>query len=152
MKVFYFYVFFFLFIILNFIFTELFHHTIHGQVCILTKRPDPAREGVLRWSLPKKELCFCQGVVAPAMAKSCSTMEEACTEEDLWFIDEPQELTLRHNWRKDILDELLERTEYCGMIFFSPFPMLLVTLMVAIVVFFYVRRDVVGCTRRISSF
>ncbi len=47
-------------------------------------------------------------------------MEEAYAEGDLWFIDDPGELTLRHNWRKDILDSLLERTEYCGKITMTP--------------------------------
>ncbi len=73
----------------------------------------------MRWSLPKKELCFCQGVVAPVMVKSCSTMEKEYSEDELWFIDDPRELTLRHNWKKDILDDLLERTEYCGKIIFT---------------------------------
>ncbi len=112
--------------------------TVHGQVCILMKRPDPARDGDPRWSLPKKELCFCQGVVAPAMFKSCPTMEETYSEEDLWFIDDPRELTLRHNWKKDILDELLKRTEYCGKIILYrhlPAPILCRSIVIVIVGF-----------------
>ncbi len=46
----------------------------------------------------------------------------ACPKEDeyedgeLMFIDGEQvrELTMRHNWRKDILDDLLQRISYCG--------------------------------------
>ena len=89
--------------------------TVQGHVCILTKRPDSAHGGVTKWSLPKKEICLCQGVVAPVVTSTCSAMEETFAKDDLWFIDDPRELTLRHNWRTDVLDTLLERTEYCGI-------------------------------------
>ncbi len=111
---------------LNFSYLNAFFHyflvfyeelyTVHGQVCILTKRPDPERGGVMRWSLPKREICFCQGVVAPVIMKTCSTTEETYAEDDMWFIDDPYELTLRQNWKTDVLDTLLERAEYCGKI------------------------------------
>ncbi len=65
-----------------YIFPELLR-TIHGHVCILKKRPDPEHEGLLRWSLPKKELCLCQGVVAPVMTKSCPPIEEEDAVEDM---------------------------------------------------------------------
>ncbi len=77
----------------------------------------------MRWSFPKQELCFCQRVVAPVIIETCRTKEDADAEEDLWFSDDPRELTLRQNWKKDIL-------EYCGKkFFFRVSPVLLVTLM-----------------------
>ena len=54
--------------------------------------------------------------MAPVNMKTCSPMEDEYAKDELWFIDDPRALTLRHNWRTDVLDILLERTEYCGKI------------------------------------
>ncbi|XP_072017513.1 uncharacterized protein [Amphiura filiformis] len=80
---------------------------------MLKERPDPSRGGVLRWSLPYKEICYCQGVVAPKRAKTCPRREDEYEDGDLWFVDDPSLLIMRQNWRKDILDELMNRASYC---------------------------------------
>ncbi|XP_072046698.1 probable carboxypeptidase X1 [Amphiura filiformis] len=81
-----------------------------SYVCILQQRPDPSRGGALRWSLPYKEICFCQGVVAPKYVKTCPGRDQR----DLWFVDDPSQLIMRQHWKKDILDELMNRTSYCA--------------------------------------
>ncbi len=94
--------------------------TVNTHFCVLKKRPDPAPRGVMKWSLPKKERCYCERVLTARWPKveinTCPPMEEAFAKDDMWFIDDPRELTLPHNWRTDALDTLLERTEYCGKI------------------------------------
>ncbi|XP_072049211.1 uncharacterized protein [Amphiura filiformis] len=80
---------------------------VQSHLCILQERPDPSRGGALRWSLLYKEVCSCQRVVAPKHAKPCPGR-------DLWFVDDPSLLIMRHNWEKDILDELMNRTKYCA--------------------------------------
>ncbi len=86
---------------------------------MLKERPDPSRGGALRWSLPLEELCLCQAVVAPVMAKTCGGGQP--DEYDrLWFVDDPQPLTARHNWQKDVLDQLMGRPAYCGKSFDRP--------------------------------
>ncbi len=83
----------------------------HGHVCVLKKRPDTSRGGVLTWSLPKKEICFCNYAVAPAMFVTCSEKEATYIENEMWFFDDPQKLNkLLHHWN----DTLLDLTEYCG--------------------------------------
>ena len=67
----------------------------------------------MRWSLPKEEVCFCQGVVAP-VTNICQGMEKTYADDEMLFFGDPRELTLRRNWRKDELDNLLNRIEYCG--------------------------------------
>ncbi|XP_072048369.1 lactadherin-like isoform X2 [Amphiura filiformis] len=79
---------------------------VQSYICILREGPDPSRGGALRWSLPYKEVCFCQGVVAYKHVK-------ACPGRDLWFVDDPSLLIMRQNWETDILDELMNRTKYC---------------------------------------
>ncbi|XP_072049977.1 hyalin-like [Amphiura filiformis] len=88
---------------------------VQTTVCILEKRPDASRGGVLRWSLPYKEICFCQAVVAPKHTKSCPRRKEEYEDGDLWFLDDPYLLIMRQNWKKDILDELMNRTTYCDI-------------------------------------
>ena len=89
-------------------------YPVQSQVCILKKRPDTSTGGTLRWSLPYAEICFCQGVVAPEVMSSCPEKEEEYEDGELWFIDDPLKLTMRHNWRKSELDKLLDRIQYCG--------------------------------------
>ncbi|XP_072016990.1 hyalin-like [Amphiura filiformis] len=84
---------------------------VQSYLCMLKERRDPSRGGILRWSLLYKEICYCQGVVAPKRAKTCPRREEEY--EDLWFVDDPSLLIMRQNWRKDILDELMNRAAYC---------------------------------------
>ena len=84
----------------------------------MKKRPDPSRGGVLRWSIPSDEICYCQGVVAPRSSKTCSKADHfACSDTNsgnLWFVNDPAPLTQRRNWNKEALDQLLERSDYCG--------------------------------------
>ncbi|XP_072043103.1 uncharacterized protein [Amphiura filiformis] len=84
-------------------------NVVQSHLCVLEKRPDPSRGGALRWSLPFAEICLCSLVVAPA-AKACPRKDK---DGDLWFVDDPHPFTMRHNWKKDILDDLLNRTTYC---------------------------------------
>ena len=88
---------------------------VQSHVCMFKKRPDPSRGGALRWSLPYAEICFCQGVVAPVIGKTCPERDEY-EEGELWFADDHiiYQLTLRHNWKKTEMDELLDRIKYCG--------------------------------------
>ncbi|XP_072017381.1 uncharacterized protein [Amphiura filiformis] len=70
--------------------------------------------GALRWSLPYKERCYCQGVVAPRNSpQTCTTYKDRSGDKTLWFVDDPTPLTNRMNWNKQALDILLEREEYC---------------------------------------
>ncbi len=87
-----------------------------SHVCIFKKRPDPARGGALRWSLPFAEICLCQGVVAPVISKTCPEKDDYQDSNGLWFADDHlvYELTMRHNWKKNKMDELLDRIEFCG--------------------------------------
>ncbi|XP_072022656.1 thrombospondin-1-like [Amphiura filiformis] len=87
---------------------------VQSHLCVLEKRPDPLRGGVLRWSLPFAEICLCQGVVAP-IGQTCSRRDNGNEAGDLWFVDDPRPLAMRHNWEKDILDHLLDRTTYCDI-------------------------------------
>ena len=88
------------------------------HVCMLKKRPDRSLGGVLRWSLPYDEICYCQGVVAPMSSKTCSKEDEfVCADAascNLWFVEDPARLTQRRNWYKQALDQLLERADYCA--------------------------------------
>ncbi len=85
----------------------------HGHICVLKKRVDPSL-GVMRCSLSKEEICFCQGVVSPLVINSCPEKEETYADGDMLFLDDPRGLTLRRNWKKDELDKYLNRVEYCG--------------------------------------
>ncbi|XP_072017482.1 lactadherin-like [Amphiura filiformis] len=87
----------------------IFSPIVSGQLCVLEERPDPARGGALRWSLPYKQRCHCQRVVAPRkLTQACSVYG------DIWFVDDPTPLTNRMNWNQETLDILLERHEYCN--------------------------------------
>ncbi|XP_072022654.1 hyalin-like [Amphiura filiformis] len=86
---------------------------VQSNLCMLKERPDHSRGGVLRWSLLYKEICYCQGVVAPRRVNTCPRREEDYEDGDLWFVDDPSLLIMRQNWKKDILDELLNRARYC---------------------------------------
>ena len=106
---------------------------------MLDKRPDPTRNGTLRWSIPYDEICFCQTVVAPTFIslETCPRkVDQACSDIrscNLWFVDDPTPLVQRQNWNKGALDLLLDRADYCceydmkplplyiGLIFFYPF-------------------------------
>ena len=93
-----------------------------SYVCVLKERPDPSRDGVLRWSLPLEELCLCKAVVAPVMDMT-KTRAKVCgggqpdEYDQLWFVDDPRGLTTMYNWEKNVLDQLMNRTAYCGKIF-----------------------------------
>ncbi len=92
---------------------------VQSHVCIFKKRPDPSRYGSLRWSLPLAEICFCQSVIPEAqvglIGKTCPESDEYADGE-LWFADEHlmYQLTLRHNWKRNKMDEVLDRIKYCG--------------------------------------
>ncbi len=92
-------------------------YVVHSYVCILKQRQDPSTGGIIRWSLPYSEICYCQGVVAPMHMSACPQTASDYNEGDLWFTDDPQSLTRRSNWKKEILDKLFERALYCRKLF-----------------------------------
>ena len=104
---------------LTFYSAYFFLEPIEGHKCILKKRPDPSVDGTLRWSLLLNEKCFCQEVVVQQTCEAthghhCAANDLSCM---LWFVNDTEvgNLTRRHNWNKESLDRLLERTGYCGM-------------------------------------
>ncbi|XP_072017379.1 sushi, von Willebrand factor type A, EGF and pentraxin domain-containing protein 1-like [Amphiura filiformis] len=92
----------------------MFSTLVSCQLCVLEERPDPSQGGALRWSLPYKERCYCQRVVAPRKyTQTCTSYKDRSVDKKLWFVDDPTPLTNRMNWNKEALDILLEREEYC---------------------------------------
>ena len=94
---------------------------VESHVCILHERFDPLL-GTKLWALPRKELCLCQGVVAPQMSGSRSCPRRSNTDglEDLWFTDDPSLIALlinRRNWAPAKLDNLLGRSHCCKLCF-----------------------------------
>ncbi len=52
-----------------------------------------------------------------AIVATCQEKEATYAENDMWFFDDPRELTnLRNNWQKGVLDKPLNLTDYCGKI------------------------------------
>ena len=92
-----------------------------AHVCKLEERFDN-RLGALRWSMPRKEICHCQAVVAPRKTdrQSCLRENDPEMEEDHWFTDDPTPLVNRRNWNWAKLDQLLNRT-YCCTLHFNFF-------------------------------
>ena len=84
------------------------------HVCVLRKKFD-GQTGTLRWSLPRIEICHCQGVVAPRNKEhqSCSREEDGEINEVLWFTDDPVPFVNRKNWEPAKLDKYLDRTHCC---------------------------------------
>ena len=70
----------------------------------------------MRWSLPYAEICYCQGVLAPAVFVRACPEKDVYRDGELWFADDHliYELTMRRNWKKNKMDELLDRIEFCG--------------------------------------
>ena len=72
-----------------------------SHVCVLQERFDPSSK-MIRWSLSRKEICFCLGVVAPqeSSGRRCSKIveDDADILEDLWFTDDSLLLVNRNNW------------------------------------------------------
>ena len=98
------------FLIGNFIHNSspaLFIARVNSRICILKEKKDET--GEVHWSLPLKQLCDCEKVVAVNLPCVASKTNPA----DLWFIDDPTELIDESNWTPDILDELLQREPYC---------------------------------------
>ena len=85
-----------------------------SYVCTLEETFDH-RSLKLRWSLPRKEICHCQAVVAPRKtgSQSCSRDDNSDMDEDLWFTDDPTPLVNRNNWNKEKLNEYLDRSFCC---------------------------------------
>ena len=87
---------------------------VEAHVCRLQEKFNRSL-GRFRWSLPRRERCLCQGVVAPPTSGNqyCSVVEETVDVEDLWFTDDPTPLTNRNNWKRENLDDLLDRSGCC---------------------------------------
>ncbi|XP_072041493.1 uncharacterized protein [Amphiura filiformis] len=80
--------------------------TTRAHVCIL-KQMEDSETGQVLWSLPSKERCFCQRVVAPKIVQLCTELYPM--EQDLWFTSDAKPLTHRDNWTPEALDMLLDR-------------------------------------------
>ena len=102
--------------------TNLFYAgMVDSHVCNLQERFDRLSEAKL-WALPRKELCLCQGVVAPQMSgsRNCPRRTDTDALEDLWLTDDPSLITLltnRNNWTPAKLDNLLGRSHCCKLCF-----------------------------------
>ena len=83
-----------------------------GHICLLKEKLNS--NGTLQWSLPLKERCYCQRVVIPTFlsTQDCSTNND--NPNHLWYSLDVVPLTQKDNWTPGILDELLERSGYCG--------------------------------------
>ena len=88
---------------------------VNSHICLLQERFDPSS---MRWSLPQKERCFCQRVVAPQISgsRSCVRVNDTDNIEDLWFIDDPTTVTNPRNWTPRKLDDLLDRSQCCNIL------------------------------------
>ena len=87
----------------------------NGHVCILKERSDPSSATKeLKWSLPFKGRCFCQGVVTAINKSRQPCTLEGDSEPEFWFVNDPIPLIHRSSWNQGRLDELLQRTGYCG--------------------------------------
>ena len=66
------------------------------------------------WALPLKERCLCQAVTVPEVRHTNNCFATKVISESLWFTSDPAPLIRRENWTPEKLDDLLERSEYCG--------------------------------------
>ena len=84
---------------------------------MLKERHDASTQRT-RWSLPSKERCICQAVIAVKNDGRAGCRipggDGLHQQEDLWFTDEKDQLVRRVNWTPEILNELLERSVACG--------------------------------------
>ena len=103
---------------LSLIFVACFRYTTEAYVCRLMRRWDP-ETALHRWAMPYDERCLCLGVVAPDerhAPRTCPVIrgEAHSGRGGYWFTDNMKNITRRSNWTPVILNELLERAEYCG--------------------------------------
>ena len=101
--------------------TSLFAYTgmVDSHVCILQESFDVLSRANL-WTMPRKELCWCQKVVAPTMlgSRSCPRRRDTDALEDIWHSDDPSLITLLtdpRNWTAAKLDKHLERSYCCKL-------------------------------------
>ena len=90
---------------------------VESHTCILQERFNLSSKAK-HWAMPRKEVCLCQGVVAPKplASQSCLTRDNKNALYDLWFTDDPNLITLltnRRNWTPAKLDNLLGRSNCC---------------------------------------
>ena len=88
---------------------------VDSYICILQETVDQS-SGAIRWSMPRRERCFCQKVIVypiSDLSNSDSTATQSDSLEDLWFTDNPAPLVKRRNWMPEKLDILLDRVECC---------------------------------------
>ena len=81
-------------------------------MCMLIKRLDSSK--TLRWSLPTKKRCYCNGVGMRISEISNCPEDNYPNPKDLWFTDDPKILTQRSSWTPEKLDVLLDRMEDCA--------------------------------------
>ena len=90
---------------------------VNGHVCLLSLRWDESEQRE-RWSMPSLERCHCQWVMKinePRATKdTCGHLVPKNLEpRDVWFTDNPGPITDRDNWKPEILNQLLDRVEFC---------------------------------------
>ena len=62
--------------------------------------------------MPTLDRCICQAVVkVKKQDPRCPFVQGKYL---LWFTDNPGPLTYRDNWKPDILNQLLDRVEFCS--------------------------------------
>ena len=84
-------------------------------MCKLEPHYDPATKRD-RWAMPKEDICFCQGVIAPNNRGTASCPAAPQNEHPgsvMWYTDNPNPLTSRKNWTPEKLDQLLDRVRFC---------------------------------------
>ena len=91
--------------------------TVNGHVCLLSLRWDESEQRD-RWSMPSLERCHCQWVMKLnepwSTQDTCGHLVPKNLEpKDVWFTDQPGPITDRGNWKPAILDQLLDRVEFC---------------------------------------
>ena len=92
---------------------------VDSHVCILQESFDVLSRANL-WTMPRKELCWCQKVVAPTVlgSRSCPRRRDTDALEDIWHSDDPSLITLLtdpRNCTAAKLDKLLERSYCCKL-------------------------------------
>ena len=90
---------------------------VNSHVCMFQERFDPSSRAKLL-TIPRNELCLCQGVVAPQTSgtRSCHRRGDTDDRDNLWSTLDRilvSHLTDRRNWTPAKLDYLLERSHCC---------------------------------------
>ena len=100
---------------------------VDARLCILKEQLDPANN-IIRWGIASKDRCDCERVVAPKFkcTPSCARKAPFAGNKEaieMWYINEPELLTMRENWTPERMDQLLERVDLCcKLIYLTMYP------------------------------